>query len=255
MRSSRVQAATLWRGGGRTCRGSDRLAGVVRAARREPARVRPPPREPALDRAVELEAPARGVDGEHLPGPSRPRRTHEPAGSGTAPASGRARDETVVRDRPAQRAQPVPVERRADDAPVGEDDRRGAVPRLDEAGVIAKNARTCGSSSGFPLPRRRHEHRERVPHVAPAANEQLERVVEHRRVGAALVEHRPEPRLVEARRAARIAATFPASALISPLWQSRRNGCARSHDGDVFVEKRWWKIANGTASHGSRRSA
>jgi hypothetical protein len=47
---------------------------------------------------------------------------------------------------------------------------------------------------------------------------------------------------------------FPSMVLISPLWQRSRNGCARSQLGSVFVEKRWWKIANETASAGSARS-
>ena len=37
---------------------------------------------------------------------------------------------------------------------------------------------------------------------------------------------------------ARIQLTFPWIVLISPLWQRSRNGCARSHEGVVFVEKR-----------------
>ena len=53
---------------------------------------------------------------------------------------------------------------------------------------------------------------------------------------------------------ASIQETFPSIVLISPLWQSRRNGCARSQLGSVLVEKRWWKIAQATASDGSRRS-
>jgi len=42
--------------------------------------------------------------------------------------------------------------------------------------------------------------------------------------------------------------------LISPLWQSRRNGWARYHEGAVFVLYRWWKIANGAVNSGWRRS-
>ena len=37
---------------------------------------------------------------------------------------------------------------------------------------------------------------------------------------------------------ARIQFTFPRSVLISPLWHTSRNGCARSHVGKVLVEKR-----------------
>ena len=54
---------------------------------------------------------------------------------------------------------------------------------------------------------------------------------------------------------ARIQLTFPWIVLISPLWQSSRKGCALSHDGVVFVEKRWWKIPNAAVTAGSRRSA
>ena len=32
---------------------------------------------------------------------------------------------------------------------------------------------------------------------------------------------------------------LPRIVLISPLCASRRNGCARRHCGQVFVEKRW----------------
>ena len=96
-----------------------------------------------------------------------------------------------------------------------------------------------------------------MPDVAAAADEQLERVVEHRRVGAGLVDHRMQELVVlraELPSRARIQFTLPSIALISPLWQRRRNGCARSQDGLVLVEKRWWKIANGTSSDRSRRS-
>ncbi len=57
-----------------------------------------------------------------------------------------------------------------------------------------------------------------------------------------------------ARSRASIQATFPSIVLISPLWQSMRNGCARSQLGSVFVEKRWWKIANAAVHSASWRS-
>ena len=49
---------------------------------------------------------------------------------------------------------------------------------------------------------------------------------------------------------ARIQLTLPWMVLISPLWQRSRNGCARSHDGVVFVEKRWWKIGERDGQRG-----
>ena len=54
---------------------------------------------------------------------------------------------------------------------------------------------------------------------------------------------------------ARIQLTFPWIVLISPLWQRSLNGWARSHDGVVLVENRWWKIPKGAVTAGSRRSA
>src|SRR5512142_2169101 len=51
-----------------------------------------------------------------------------------------------------------------------------------------------------------------------------------------------------------IQARLPDSVLISPLWQIRRNGCARSHDGNVLVEKRECTIASFDCVRGSLRS-
>src|SRR4029453_9976440 len=43
---------------------------------------------------------------------------------------------------------------------------------------------------------------------------------------------------------ARIQLRLPLTVLISPLWAMVRNGCARGHDGKVFVEKREWTMAS-----------
>ena len=90
----------------------------------------------------------------------------------------RAADE-VAADHPAQRAETVAVERGTDGAAVGEDEPGGSVPRLDEAGVEAVEVADLPDHLGIVRPGRRHEHRQRVPDVAAAAHEQLERVVEH----------------------------------------------------------------------------
>ena len=47
---------------------------------------------------------------------------------------------------------------------------------------------------------------------------------------------------------------LPSIVLISPLWQSMRNGWARSQVGSVLVEKRWWKMAKDAAKRSSARS-
>ena len=60
------------------------------------------------------------------------------------------------------------------------------------------------------------------------------RVVSERRAktrGAARVRESEPSRLY-------IQFLFPRSVLISPLWHIMRMGCARSHDGNVLVEKR-----------------
>ncbi len=49
--------------------------------------------------------------------------------------------------------------------------------------------------------------------------------------------------------------SLPRSVLISPLCAMKRYGCARSHDGNVLVEKRWWTRASALTNVGSRRSA
>ena len=48
--------------------------------------------------------------------------------------------------------------------------------------------------------------------------------------------------------------TLPRSVLISPLWAMKRYGCARSQDGNVLVEKRWWTSARAETNCGSSRS-
>ena len=53
---------------------------------------------------------------------------------------------------------------------------------------------------------------------------------------------------------ARIHARLPSSVLISPLWASRRIGCARLHLGAVLVLKRRCSTANGLTNPGSCRS-
>ena len=155
----------------------------------EPAPVWSRAREPQLDRSVLLEA-AVGVDGEHLPRP-------EP--SPTRTCSGRHVEDTrlggaadeVAGDDEAKRAEAVAVESRADDAAVREDDAGWSVPRLDQPGVEAMEVAHLRVELGISLPGGRNQHRQRMARVAAAAHEQLERVVEHARVGALLLEDRP----------------------------------------------------------------
>ena len=158
----------------------------------QPAAVRLPGRETPLDLAVRLHPAARGVDGDHLARAELP--TPDAPALDRVERAGlrRADDEAVVAHGDPQRSQAVAVERGADDAAVGEDEPGRPVPGLDEARVVAVERADVVVELPVVLPCLRDEHRERVAHVAAAADEQLERVVEHRRVGAGLVEHRSE---------------------------------------------------------------
>ena len=46
-------------------------------------------------------------------------------------------------------------------------------------------------------------------------------------------------------------ARLPEMVLISPLWASRRNGCASGQRGAELVEKRWWKTTALLAQFGA----
>ncbi len=141
--------------------------------------------EPALHRGVLLEA-ALGIDRDHLARPQLAA-AHRPGGQVHHAGLGRADDE-IAADRVAERPQAVPVQRRAHHVPVGEDERGGAVPGLAEARVVAVEVAHVRVELDVSLPRLGHEHRLRVPDVPAAADEQLEDVVEHRRVGPARVD-------------------------------------------------------------------
>ncbi len=64
----------------------------------------------------------------------------------------------------------------------------------------------------------------------------------------------PKTSLLSSASRADIQARLPDSVLISPLCEMSRNGWARSHDGNVFVEKREWTIASFDVVRGSPRS-
>src|SRR5207244_2568375 len=94
--------------------------------RREPRAVRPASREPCLHVTVELEAALR-VDREHLARAEAAATHRPPAGEVDGTRLRAAHDEPVRRGGEPERSQAVAVERRADDAAVGEDEAGGAV--------------------------------------------------------------------------------------------------------------------------------
>ena len=101
-------------------------------------------------------------------------------------------DEVVVGDDVARRAQAVAVERRADLAAVGERHRRRAVPRLHQRRVVFVERAAILVHQRIAGPRLGNHQHHRVRERIAAHHEQLERVVERRRVGLAVVDQRPE---------------------------------------------------------------
>jgi hypothetical protein len=107
-----------------------------------------------------------GVDDEHASRPEPPPLDHLLGGDAQRPVLGGHDDPPVLRDRVARRTQPVPVQGRADDAPVGEGDRRGAVPRLHQGAVVLVEGPPLRVHQVVVLPRLGHHHRHRVREAA-----------------------------------------------------------------------------------------
>jgi len=151
----------------------------------EPA-VGAPAGETPLDLGALLE-PGPRVDGDQLARAELAAPHSHPLGQRDCARLRRAGDEAVVGDRVAEGPEAVAVERGADDAPVGEDDRGRPVPRLDQAGVVAIERRD-GVARRAGVGRLGDQHRERVPHVPAPVDEPFDGVVEHARVGGLRVD-------------------------------------------------------------------
>ena len=125
---------------------------------------------------------------------------------------GRHHDEVVFRHVVARRAQAVAVEHRADHLAVGERDRRRAVPRLHHRRVILVERLALGGHGFVPGPRLGNHHEHRVRQRAAGHHEELEHVVEGRRVAAAFADDRQDLRQIaaeEIRLAHRLARVHP----------------------------------------------
>jgi len=102
---------------------------------------------------------------------------------------GRSHHDVVAGHLVAAGTQPVAVECRAGDHTVAKGDCGRSVPRLHQPRVILVEAAQCGIHFGDSLPRLRQQHHERVHRVASRTNQQLERIVEARRVAAVRPDH------------------------------------------------------------------
>ena len=105
---------------------------------------------------------------------------------------GRHHDEVVLRHVVARRAQAVAIEHRADHLAVGERDRRRAVPRLHHRRVIFVERLPLGGHRFVPGPRLGNHHQHGMRQRAAGHHEELEHVVEGRRVAAALADDRQD---------------------------------------------------------------
>ncbi len=133
-----------------------------------------------LDHPVLLE-----VDQEQLAG----RQAAEPRDVGRCDVEhaglGPEDDPAVLGLDPPPGPQPVAVERGADGPAVGEEHRRRAVPRLHQQRVVRVEAGELGREVGPVLERLRDHHHRRVRQRAARQHQQLEHVVEGRRIRAA----------------------------------------------------------------------
>ncbi len=87
-------------------------------------------------------------------------------------------------------SQPVAVQHRADLPAVGERDRRRAVPRLHQAGVVFVERAFLRAHALVVRPRLRDEHHEGVRQRAPAQHHQLEGAIQLGGVAARRLDHR-----------------------------------------------------------------
>ena len=101
-------------------------------------------------------------------------------------------DEVVLRHVVARRTQTVAIEHRADHRAVGERDRRGAVPRLHQRRVVLVERLAVGIHHVVPAPRLGNHHEDRVRQRPSGHRQELEHVVEGRRVAAAFADHRQD---------------------------------------------------------------
>ena len=125
------------------------------------------------------------------PGWSRPLRTHVLGRRVEHADLGRRHQEAVLRHHVARGPQSVAVEHRADLGAVGERDRRGPVPGLEQAGVVLVVGAPVLVHQRMVLPGLGDHHADRVRQAAAGQDQELERVVERAGVAAS----RPDDRV------------------------------------------------------------
>ena len=159
----------------------------------EPLLVREASGDVALELVVGDDPALVGVDHEH-PARLQPALGDDAVGRDVDDAGLRRQDHAVVGGvPPPRRPQPVAIEGRADHQPVGEHHRRRAVPRLHQRRRVAVERGAVGIHRRIALPRLGDHHHHRVGQRATAQVQQLEQVVELRRVALAGHDDRRQP--------------------------------------------------------------
>ena len=190
-------------------RGRRRLPGMdrpVKAVDRDmvfldPPAVRPMPREMHLDLGI-LHQPPRGqVRQQHRAGTQRSLFGDVFHGNVQHARLRRQHHEPVLRAGVAHRPQPVAVQQRADQPPVGERHRRRPVPRLHQPGMELEEPPQIRPHRIFRPPRLGDQHQHGVMDLAPAQRQQFEQVVQVRAVAAELFQHRRQPGKIPAEHA------------------------------------------------------
>ena len=141
--------------------------------------------EGRLDLVVADHAALARVDEEHLAGLQTALGDHSRRLDVDHAHLGGHHDQVVVGDPVATRPQAVAVEHRADHFPVGEGDARRTVPGLHHRGVEPVEVALLLRHRGVVLPRLRDHHQHGVMDGVAAEVQQLEHLVEPRRVGGA----------------------------------------------------------------------
>ena len=189
-RTAAAAACTVsWLGGGRYGAGS-RSSMSIRCASHSRYGLRRG--QLALHLFVRHDAAARRIDQEDA-ARVQPLLEHDVLGRDVEHADfGRHDDQVVLGDVVARGPEPVAIEDGADHRAVGERNRRRAVPRLHQRRVILVERLQLLRHRLVVLPRLRDHHQDRVRQRSPGHHEELEDVVEGRRVAAALADHRQD---------------------------------------------------------------
>ena len=176
-----------------------RQVGDVDQVLGEPFPVRAGRRQLPLDLVVRDDAAQARVDEKDLAGVQAPLQ-HDVLGRDVEHPDLRGHDDQVIgREAVSRGPQAVAIEHGADDRPVGEGNRRGAIPRLHEGRVILVERPPLRIERRIAAPRLGDHHENGVRQRAARHGQELEHVVERRRVGAALADDRKNLREILAK--------------------------------------------------------